>query len=206
MSILNRLFGSKARTTPRGAQSAPTVRDLLIARAPPWNKVPPIVITTILEAITDKGLLEAFAMHSMNADLVTRYEALGQDGSSAEEVRAQVSQILCETGNRAIPSLAKALAAKQTDAAHKAIMLPGDTFEAAIALAKNQIGAYLGLATMYSLVGKGTEAQKYAKLGLSELQKMRLLPEASALRGSSIFPPDILEQAERQLRGYLAPP
>jgi hypothetical protein len=54
--------------------------------------------------------------------------------------------------------LAKALAAKQTDAAHKAIMLAGDTFEAAIALTKNQIVAYAGLAAIHSMVGKTAEA------------------------------------------------
>jgi hypothetical protein len=206
MSILNRLFGSKApkEGTMRGTRSARTVRDLLMARTPPWNRVPPIVITTILEAITDKGLLEAFATHSMDAGLVARYETLGRDGDSPDVIRSQVSQILCETGNRAIPSLAKALAAKQTDAAHKAIMLAGDTFEAAIALTKNQIAAYAGLAAIYSMVGKSADAQKYAKLGLTELEEMRRAPGASALRERSILPPDIFEQAERQLRGYLA--
>jgi hypothetical protein len=181
------------------------VRDLLIARTPPWNRVPPTVISTILEAIPDKGLLEAFAMHSMDTGLVARYEALGQDGDNPTVIRAQVSQILCEAGNRAIPSLAKALAAKQTDAAHKTIMLAGDVFEAAIALTKNQIAAYAGLAAIYCMVGKKAEAQNYAKLGLSELEEMRRAPGASALGESSIFPADIFEQVERQLRGYLAP-
>jgi hypothetical protein len=61
----------------RKVQDAPTVKDLLIARAPPWNRVAPVVITTILAAITDKGLLEAFVLQSINAGLVARYEALG---------------------------------------------------------------------------------------------------------------------------------
>lgn len=179
------------------------MKDLLIARAPPWNQVTPIVITAILEAITDKGLLEAFVMHSMNAGLVARYEALGRENDTSTVIRAQISQILCETGNRAIPSLTKALAANQTDAATKAMMLAGDTFEAAIALTKNQIAAYAGLAAIYRMVGKTAEAQKYAKLGLSELEETRRTPAASAMRDSSIFPPDIFEQAERQLRSYL---
>jgi len=53
----------------RKVQDAPTVKDLLIARAPPWNRVTPGIVKTILAAITDKGLLEAFVMHSMNAGL-----------------------------------------------------------------------------------------------------------------------------------------
>jgi hypothetical protein len=55
-------------------------------------------------------------------------------------------------------------------------MLAGDTFEATIALAKNQIAAYAGLATIYRLVGKEAEAHMYATLGLSNLEKMRKDP------------------------------
>lgn len=200
MSFLNRLFGSKARN-----QSAPpTVKELLIAREPPWNRVAPPVIDAIIEAITDKGLLEAFVMHSMDAGLVARYEALGRADSDPTFIRAQISHFLCQTGNRAIPSLAKALAAKQTDAATKAFMLAGDAFEAAIALAKNQFAAYLGLAHIYGLVGKSAKSHNYAKLGLSELEKMRRGPVGYAMRdNSSIFPPDTLDQAERQLRAFL---
>lgn len=61
------------------AQSTPRVTDLLVARAPPWNRVVPIVIDTILETLTDKGLMEAFVMHSMDNGLVARYEALGRE-------------------------------------------------------------------------------------------------------------------------------
>ena len=151
-------------------QSHPTVKDLLIARAPPWNRVAPLIIKTILEAITDKGLLEAFVLHSTNAGLVARYEALGGD-TDPTVIRTQISQILCDTGNRAVPTLAKELAAKKMEAATKTLMLAGDAFEAAIALAKNQIAAYIGLATIYGLVGKATEAHKYARLGLAEARK-----------------------------------
>lgn len=192
------------RSKMKDAQSPPTVKDLLIARASPWNRVAPLVIHTILEAITDKGLLEAFALHSMNAGLVAKYVALGGD-TDPTVLRAQISQILCETGNRAVPSLAKALASNQKDAAFKALSLAGDTFEAAIALAKNQIAAYAGLATVYGLVGKRQDAHKYAKLGLSEVEKMRRGPLGQALRdGNAIFPADMLDQTERQLRKYLA--
>ena len=207
MSILNRLFGSKANKTtlPKGARSAPMVRDLLLARTAPWNRVAPIVIATILEAITDKGLLEAFVMHSMNEGLVARYETIGQGGDSPEVIRAQISHILCQTGNRAVPALSKALTVNQRDAAHKAMMLAGDAFKAAIALAKNQISAYAGLAAIYSIVGKTAEAQRYATLGLSELKETRRGPLGRALRDGSctVFPADMLDQAEQQLRSYL---
>ena len=154
---------------------------------------------------SDKGLLEAFVMHSMNAGLVARYEALGQDNDNPEIIRAQISDILCQTGNRAIPLLAKALEAKQIDAATKAMMLAGDTFEAAIALAKNQIVAYAGLAAIYSMAGKTDKAQSYAKLGLPELEEMRRGPLGRSLRDGSctVFPADMLDQAEQQLRTYL---
>lgn len=192
------------RSKVQDVRSHSTVKDLLIARTPPWNRVAPLIIDTILEAISDKGLLEAFVMHSMNAGLVARYEAL--DGNADPTVlRAQISQILCETGDRAIPLLAKALAANQMEAAKKALMLARDTFEAAVVLAKNQIAAYRGLTTIYGLVGKAAEADKYARLGLAEVETLRRGPLGQALReGSAIFPADILDKAERQLRSYLA--
>jgi hypothetical protein len=192
----------KNQKAERKMQEVPTVKDLLIDRAPPWNRVAPAIIEIILAAITDKGLLEAFVLHSMNADLVAKYEVLGRD-SDPTVIRAQISQILCEAGNRAIPLLAKALQANQEDAAHKALQLAGDTFESAIALANNQIAAYVGLATMYGLVGKKTESQSYAERGLSELEKMRRGPASLAMRDSTIFPADILDQMERQLRTFL---
>lgn len=202
------MTNEEAERAPRSkiqdARSHPTVKDLLIARAAPWDRVAPVVIKTILAAITDKGLLEAFVMHSMNVGLVARYEALGGD-TDPTVIRAQISQILCETGNRAVPTLAKELAAKKMEAATKTLTLAGDAFEAAIALAKNQIAAYIGLATIYGLVGKATEAHKYARLGLAEVEKMRRGPLGQALRDrSAIFPADMLDQTERQLRSYLA--
>jgi hypothetical protein len=204
MSILKRLFGSKQPKEEATQTSQSPFTDMLITRAPPWNRVAPIVITTVLEAITDKGLLEAFVFHSMQAGLVARYVTLSQEDTNPEIIRAQISRILCETGNRAVPLLADALGRKQTDAATQTMMLAADMFEAAIALAKNQIAAYAGLATLYGMVGKRAKAQNYAKLGLSELEDMRRTPEGLALRKSSVFPPDIFEQVERQLRSYLA--
>jgi hypothetical protein len=187
------------KETERKVQDAPTVKDLLIAREPPWNRVPPTVIKAIIAAITDKGLLEAFVMHSMDAGLVKRYEAL--DGQADPIViRAQISQILCETGNRAIPTLAKAWAAEQIEAATKAFTLAGDTFEAAIILAKHQIPAYTGLATIFRLIGKEAEPHKHATLGLSELKKLRQHPASDVFRDLGIFPTDVLDQMERQLR------
>jgi hypothetical protein len=141
----------------------------------------------------------------MDAGLVARYETLGREDSNSTVIRAQISHILCVTGNRAIPLLAKALEAKQTDAATKVLMLAGDTFEAAIALAKNQVAAYSGLAAIYGMVGKKAEAHNYAKIGLSELEEMRRGPLGRSLRDGSntVFPADMLDQQERQLRAYL---
>src|SRR5690242_5744680 len=94
--------------------SAPTIRDLLKARAAPWNEVSPVVIEAILEAITDKGLLEAVAMRSMQIDLVARYAKLGAENHPAV-IRAQVSQILCDRGTVAVGTLSHALKAGRKD-------------------------------------------------------------------------------------------
>jgi hypothetical protein len=188
-------------STPNQKTADLTLKDLLIARAPPWDRVTPKVIHEIVKSITDKGLLEAFILQSMNAGLVEKYAALhGEDGPI---IRAQISQILCLTGNRAVPALADAMQAKQRDAAMKALALAGDTFEAAIALSPNQTIAYIGLAEIYTLCGKTAEAQKWAKLGLVELEKTRATPAGQAIRYSDVFPADMDDQLERKLRSYL---
>jgi hypothetical protein len=177
-----------------------------MARAPPWNRVAPIVIDTILEAITDKGLLEAFVLRSMDAGLVARYEALGREDDDPTVIRAQISHILCQTGSRAIVSAAEARKAKQTDAATTALMVAGDTFEAAITLAKNQIAGYIGMAQLYGLVGKSAQSHDWAKRGLVELEEMRhgfAELGIAPFQGSDIIPADALDQMEQQLRGYL---
>jgi hypothetical protein len=188
------------------ARSPPTVKDLLMERAPPWNRVAPIVIDTILKGITDKGLLEAFVLRSMNAGLVARYEALGREDADPKFIRAAISHFLCQTGNRAIASAVEAQEANQTDAATTALMVAIDTFEAAVTLAKNQIVGYIGMAQVYGLVGKRLQCHDWAKRGLTELEKMRR--EFAELgiqpfQGSDLIPPDALDQMERQLRSCL---
>ena len=83
-------------------------------------------------------------------------------------------------------------------------MVAIDTFEAAITLAKNQIPGYIGMAQLYGLVGKSAQCHDWAKRGLVELDEMRRGPTAKALRDSTIFPADILDQMEHQLRTFLA--
>jgi len=191
----------QASESPNQKAAHPSVKDLLIARAPPWDRVAPIVISEIVKAITDKGLLEAFVLQSMNAGLVEKYAALRSDDGPI--IRAQISHILCLTGNRAVPALADAIQAGQRDAGMKALALAGDTFEAAIALSPNQTVAYIGLAEIYTLCGKTAEAKKWAKLGLVELEKTRATPAGQAIRYSNVFPADMDDQLERQLRSYL---
>jgi hypothetical protein len=198
VSILKRLIGSRDR---QNAPLSSTVRDLLIARTPPWDRVAPIVIDTILKSITDKGLLEAFVRASIDAGLVANYEVLTSDTSPAL-IRARISKILAQTGTAALPSLAAALDAKQMDAGLKALTLAGDMLEAAIVLAENQIAAYVGLAAMYASVGKRSESHKFAS-GLDELDKLRADPAGQALRFSTVFPVGMLDEAERELIRYL---
>ena len=193
--------GEKTRSS--DANAPRTMKALLLLREPPWHRVSPAVINTIIESVTDKGLLEAFILQSMNVGLVPRYEVLGQEDHDLKIIRARISQILCETGNRAIPSLAKALEENQRDVATKQLALAGDTFEAAIAFANNQIVAYIGLATIYGMLGKISDFQSYAKRGFSELEKMRREPAGRAIRESSVFPADSFEQLERMLLTFI---
>ena len=172
------------------------------AHTRPWHRVAPSVIDAIVDGITNKLLLEVFVHTSMEQGLVARYEALGREDESPQVIRAQVSQILCYVGNRAMPSLAKALQANDVKAGAAALGLVNDTYEPAIALSKNQLIAYVNLATAWGWVGKRAECHDCAKRGLAELAKWRRLDPVilEHLPGS----PDGLDQMEQQLQSCLA--
>ena len=138
----------------------------------------------------------------MKAGLVARYKVLDHDDfGSPKVVRAAISQILCETGNRAIASLQEALATNQMDGAKDACILAADTFEPAIALAKDQLMAYVGMATLYGLCNKPVECRDYADRGLRELAAGRR--DEALLVKKGVIPAGAFDQIERQLRGYL---
>jgi hypothetical protein len=180
-----------------------TIKGRLLARDPPWQHVPSAVIDTIIARITDKGLLEAFVLHSMKAGLVTRYEAIEVKDSSQTVIAAELSMILCQAANRAMPELARALERKNRDEGFQALSLAGDFFEAAIALESNQTVGYLGLATIYGWCGKRALSHDWARRGLAKLDETRDTPAGFALRASSLFPADTFEQEEQQFRALL---
>jgi hypothetical protein len=70
-------------------------------------------------------------------------------------------------------------------------------------MSKNQIAGYLGMATIYQLHGVQAQCREWAKRGLLELQKTKQSAAGQAMRHSAVFPPDMLDQAEQQLLGYL---
>jgi hypothetical protein len=70
-------------------------------------------------------------------------------------------------------------------------------------MSKDQIAGYIGMAAIYELFGVKAQCHEYAKRGLLELEKTRQSEAGQAMRDSAVFPPDMLDQAERQLRGYL---
>jgi hypothetical protein len=92
---------------------------------------------------------------------------------------------------------------KRIDSARKIGFAATNLFEPAIAMSKDQIAGYIGMAAIYELLGEKAQCHEYAKRGLLELQKTRQSAAGQAMRDSAVFPPDMLDQAERQLRGYL---
>jgi hypothetical protein len=108
--------------------------------------------------------------------------------------------------SRSFETDTKALDSKQMEAATTAFALVNDTFEPAIALAKNQIVAYAGLSAAWGMLGKRAECHDYAKRGLAELAAMRQhihrsnVPIHEMIDG---LPADALDQMERHLRGCL---
>ena len=175
-------------------------RQEWFAQTPPWDQVPSSVVDSILDGITDKVMLDAFVLTSMEQNLVPRYEALGRQ-STPDIIRAQISHILCLAGNQAIALLAKALDMNDTENARKAYQLTMNAFEPAIALAKNQVVAYAGISAAYGMVSKRSESHEYAKRGLAELAEMRLTAPNDLNR---VFTPEALDQMEQHLRSLLA--
>ena len=70
-------------------------------------------------------------------------------------------------------------------------------------MSKDQIAGYRGMASVYELFGIKAQCHEYAERGLLELQKIRQNAAGEAMRDGAIFTPDMLDQAERQLHGYL---
>jgi len=112
MSILKRLFGPREKREREGTAPEPrlTLKEMLIAQIPPWDRVPRAFIQLVVEVLDGSGLLDVFIFHSVKEGLVARYAIICEGGFSASVIRAQISQILCETGNRALPALAKLMA------------------------------------------------------------------------------------------------
>jgi hypothetical protein len=178
---------------------------LLIAQTPPWDRVPHAFIQLVVEVFSDPGLFEAFVHHSMEQGLVARYAMVCEGDFSAPIIRAQISHILCVTGNRALPALEKAVKSGHRDKTAKALMLCGDCFEAAIAFERTQVAAHIGLAEAYATIGRRDKCHEHAKLGLSLLAVERNDPASKVIEQgrSRIIPPDIFDQMEHQLGVYL---
>jgi hypothetical protein len=174
---------------------------MIKARTPPWDKPAPIVIDAIFEALDATELFDCFVQSSMENNLVSRYEQL--DSQDRNVIRAQISQILCQAGFQKTAALEKEVKNNRIESARTLGFAATNLFEPAIAMSKDQIAGYIGMAAIYDLLGVRPKSQEYAKLGLSELHKTRQSAAGQAIRDSTVFPADMLDQAERQLRGYL---
>jgi|GEM_PF-2240479 len=199
MSILTRLLGSKNRPTVTDGQS-PSARSLMKARTPPWHKVAPIVMDAIFEALGATELFDCFVFSSMEENLVPRYEQLGHDDRNVSVIRSQISEILCQAGFQKLAVLEKEV---NTGSVREVGFAAINLFEPAIAMSKDQIAGYIGMAAIYELLGVKAQCHEYAKRGLLELQNIRQSAAGQAVRERAVVPPDMLDQAERQLRGYL---
>jgi hypothetical protein len=179
MSILTRLFGSKNLPSP-SSDKRPTFRRLIKGRTPPWNRVPPIVIDPIFEALDDTELFDCFVRASMENKLVTQYEQLGQDDENVSIVRAQLSDVLCKTGFRQTSKLERELANRQIESARATGLSAMDLFEPSIAMSRDQIVSYIGIAHVYNLLGVKSKSEEYAERGLAELERVSICDGSQA--------------------------
>ena len=199
MSILTRLLGSKRRPTVTDGQP-PSARTLVKARIPPWHKIGPTVVDAILEALAATELFDCFVLSSMEENLVCQYENLGHEDRNVSVIRAKISGILCQAGFQKLALLDKEVNTGSTrEIGFAAINL----FGPAIVMSKDQIAGYIGMAAIYELLGVKAQCHEYAKRGLLEVQNIRQSAAGQAVRDGAAFPPDMLDQAERELQGYL---
>jgi hypothetical protein len=175
-------------------------RKQWLTSTPLWDQLAPPVIEAILDAITDKGLFEAFVFESRAHDLISQYEKVGREETDKALICARISQVLCQLGNKARVSLAQALRAKA--APEKLVphaVLAEVAFESAIAMSKDQIVAYEGLSAIYGMSGDRAKCHDYARRGLAELAETASLHP----KMSGVIPPEAFSEMEQRLRQYL---
>jgi hypothetical protein len=139
----------------------------------------------------------------MENDLMPRYERLGHEDRNVSVIRAKISAILCQAGFRKISQIVEELNNGRIESAKKIGFSATNLFEAAIVMSKGQIGGYTGIAEVLGLLGTKAKSQEFARRGLLKLQEVRQSAAGQAMHDSAAFPPDMLDQAERQLRSYL---
>lgn len=112
-------------------------------------------------------------------------------------------QILCQAGFDKIAFLEEELRTGSIKRANKLGFSATNLFEPAIALSERQISGYTGMAAVYDLLNSKDKSEDYAIRGLLVLEKVRRSVAGQAMPHSTVFPPDMLDQAERQLRKYI---
>ncbi len=167
MSILRRLFGGMRPSGPTA-----TVRELFVARVPPWNKVHPDITELMLAKLDGTGLLDSFVNASMTHNLIPSYTAIDPMQSS-DIAAAQISQILCQSGMRDVGRLAEARSRNHSKGIHEFAFSATNQLEPAILFSKDQIAAYLGMAQVYDLLSVGREKLEWATKGLRRLEKLK---------------------------------
>lgn len=203
MSILGRLFGSKP---PPASSSEPprSIRELLRARTPPWNRVRSFVIDAIFDALDETDLFDCFVRASMEARLLREYENIDTDFQALSLARARISMILSQAGYRDLDHVASDVKARRIDKARERGRLVADLFDTAIAFSGEQMGGYVGMAALYALLGVRGKSAEYARRGLDELKRIRDSDAGRAISNSAVFPQDMHDVTERQLRAYLS--
>lgn len=154
----------------------------------------------IFEALAATELFDRFVLSSIEENLVCQYEKLGHEDRNVTVIRAQISEILCQAGFQKLALLDKEI---NTGSAREIGFAAINLFGPAIVMSKDQIAGYRGMAAVYELLGVKAQCHEYAKRGLLEVQNVRQNAAGQAMRDGGAFTPDMLDQAERELHGYL---
>jgi tetratricopeptide (TPR) repeat protein len=186
MGFLGSLFGGRIQnenTSKRFVECRSAAeRKEWFARTRPWNRVSPTVIAALASRLDgEPTTFERFVATSFKCGLIPMYERLNSGSGIAPTM---VAALLCQAGAtsmRQMFALRELLAQErgsqdQVDEAAQHTSLSVDAYEVALALDRNSVPAYGGLASILAMTGRAEEALKYAKQGIEVIREMKDTP------------------------------
>ncbi len=200
-SMLDRVLGRKNENAIDAFYTLRTndERRAWLNKNKPWSQLSPAVIDAILTGIADVSLLEVFINRSIILGLVDKYKALNNQRDPIA-IRGSITHLLSIEGAKALNSIVRAVKAKELPPSGTPITA-ADCFELTIAMTPDNLGAYIGMATICALADKVNESREWAERGLVRLRKVR--PMEAFMVERNVIDAGYLDNTEIALQNFL---